>query len=368
MKTNRLWRVALIVLLGAWLAVPVVSSPAQAQPLTYTVQKGDTLWGICEKFYGNPDLWPRLWSMNPFITNPHLLKAGDVLRLAIQEKEKKTSPAETPAPKPETPEKPKGPMGVDASRLTKVAALGFLSRAPVAPAGRIFSALGQGLLLAKGDIAYVAIPRDRQVNPGDFLAVYGSSSAVRDPLDKKKTGILVYFSGRMVVRGKVSENTQKEIGRKVQDLADGALYAAEILSSWREIHVGDPVMAWEPVSPCVRPQPSKQDIVTHIFAAKNLDQMIGQWSVVYLADGYRHGIRRGNVFEIIEKRRRDEMGKASFSEAFVGYLLVIESRPESASAVVISARREFASGATVRSIEWETAGKLISRLAECPLK
>ena len=51
------------------------------EPLTHTVQEGDTLWDICETYYGDSDLWPKLWEMNPFVTNPHLLEAGDVITL-----------------------------------------------------------------------------------------------------------------------------------------------------------------------------------------------------------------------------------------------------------------------------------------------
>ena len=56
-----------------------------AQQLTHTVEKGDTLWSICEKYYGDPDLWPKLWQMNPFVTNPHFLKPGDVIVLLEKE-------------------------------------------------------------------------------------------------------------------------------------------------------------------------------------------------------------------------------------------------------------------------------------------
>ena len=28
----------------------------------YKVRKGDTLWDICTKFFGDPYVWPRIWS------------------------------------------------------------------------------------------------------------------------------------------------------------------------------------------------------------------------------------------------------------------------------------------------------------------
>jgi nucleoid-associated protein YgaU len=62
-----------------------VPTDLRAQPSTHKVEKGDTLWSICEKYYGDPTLWPKLWEMNPFVTNPHLLKPGDVITLLEKE-------------------------------------------------------------------------------------------------------------------------------------------------------------------------------------------------------------------------------------------------------------------------------------------
>ena len=48
----------------------------------YTVVRGDTLWDICQVFFGNPEAWPGLWSINnDEITNPHYIFPGQLLRL-----------------------------------------------------------------------------------------------------------------------------------------------------------------------------------------------------------------------------------------------------------------------------------------------
>jgi hypothetical protein len=50
-------------------------------PPTYSVRRGDTLWDITGHFYGNPYDWPRVWSYNAEITNPHWIYPDQVVRL-----------------------------------------------------------------------------------------------------------------------------------------------------------------------------------------------------------------------------------------------------------------------------------------------
>ena len=55
-------------------------------PKSYFVKKGDTLWDISGVFLKQPWLWPKLWRLNPEVSNPHLIYPGEELRLVFDEK------------------------------------------------------------------------------------------------------------------------------------------------------------------------------------------------------------------------------------------------------------------------------------------
>ena len=45
----------------------------------YKVQRGDTLWDISQTFFGDGNFWPRLWSENSVLTNPHEISVGKAI-------------------------------------------------------------------------------------------------------------------------------------------------------------------------------------------------------------------------------------------------------------------------------------------------
>src|SRR5208283_2774499 len=47
---------------------------------THTVVPGDTLWDLSQHYLGSPWYWPKVWSYNPQIANPHWIYPGNQVR------------------------------------------------------------------------------------------------------------------------------------------------------------------------------------------------------------------------------------------------------------------------------------------------
>lgn len=55
----------------------------QRQDERYKIQKNDTLWDISRTLFGDGNYWPKIWSLNSAITNPHIIEPGNTIRFLL---------------------------------------------------------------------------------------------------------------------------------------------------------------------------------------------------------------------------------------------------------------------------------------------
>jgi len=335
-----------------WFSHPLL---AEKKAVTHVVQKGDTLWSICEKYYGDPYLWPELWEMNKFITNPHWLKPGDVITLLEYKREEKPTPAkqevEVSKPTEAAPaaEKPKEIRGINVESLTNVEALGFLRQAPVESWGRIFDQEAEKVLIGEKDIVYVKMNKEG-IKPGDRFTVYDLSEPIEDPVTREECGYLHSFKGVLMI-----EEAKK------------GYHVASIQEVYRSIQKDDLLLPYHPVSPCVLPLPYQGDLACRVIAGKENLHLHGQYSVVYLDSGFQEGVRRGNIFEVIEERKSNigEKQTVALPPEVLARILVLATTEQTSAGVVFQSSQNFGNGMKIRPAHWQTEFRGLAGLPTC---
>ena len=377
MKTNGKAIASIFMILS--LILLAVPAPMGAQPSTHKVQRGDTLWSICEKYYGDPALWPKLWEMNPFVTNPHLLKPGDVITLIEKED---ISKKRTTQVKPPEETKPAPVMkGIDLSALTVPATMGYLSLTRVEPWGEITGSSKSTLGAEMGDKIFINFMNRPGVKPGEEFRV-AKPVPVRHPLTDRNLGEIITICGKVVVKEHLRQD----------------YFLAEVTQVFSDFGTGAIVLPMEPFSNCVQPMATDPKLYGNIVGAKEDRKIIGPGSVVYLDAGFKDGIHRGQVFEIVRivkipylnlthkttQENLDEIADAFSKEEYLaelwkkvlegkklyefpqGKLMIVESRPASSTAVVLSSSEQLYSGAFIKGFSWAETPDFLTRLPSCP--
>ena len=314
-----------------------------AQPLTHTVVKGDTLQSICDLYYGDGKLWPKLWKKNPSVSDPNLLDSGEVILLFedIPIKTVSTPGIESMKSLIGGDDETWASTGVNVSEYCNVDVLGFLSPERVRPWGYVTSDETERIFLATNDTVFVTFEKGRKVKPGDAFNLYSESEDLEHPFTGENVGTVVAIKGRLVLKEAVSEN----------------LFKAEIVDSHKIMKVGDPILPYTPLSPCVQPSnpdwekcEDQKECSTSIAACKDHYELLGEYSVVYLNQGCKHGIKRGNFFAIVTRMETPVANEETLPDQLLGYLMILESRPETATAVIVYAKRDFVNGMRLKAV------------------
>jgi hypothetical protein len=226
----------------------------------HVVAKGDTLWDLAARYYGNPYLWPQIWEKNQYVLDAHWIYPGDPLVLGLNVAPVETlsqggAPGGTPG---ETAAPPEGvltagaatgapvPLGAE-SDIYCQGYVGDLDEPfPFAIIGSEFDALGLAgqtqrpvlgrgvhttswgppgtvkIGLSTGDILYVDGGRARGLVPGSMFTAVVPQQPIIHPVRGDVVGRYYRYLGRVRILS-VQENTAiAEIVQACDPIAVGA--------------------------------------------------------------------------------------------------------------------------------------------------
>ncbi|HVH47399.1 MAG TPA: LysM peptidoglycan-binding domain-containing protein [Labilithrix sp.] len=243
-------------------------------PPTHAVRRGDTLWGICGHYFNNPYQWPRIWSYNAQIQNPHWIYPGDQVKL------KSGGAAEAPAAAAAA--DPRANI-TDRRRQVPPDTVFLRNQGFIEDEsnnwGEITGAREDKMFLTDYDEVYLRIGGNHDLKIGQELTVYR-------PMKALPGGKLIEIQGTV----KVDQwNAKDRIARaRVTETLD---------TIERGARVGPIVRRFEVVPP-VR---NEKDVEASILSSVHPHNFYGQNQIVFLDKGDEEGLKPGNRLFVIRK-------------------------------------------------------------------
>ena len=258
-------------------------------PDRYTVQKGDTLWGICDAYFHDPWRWPKVWALNPDVTNPHWIFPGQTIRIGGMTQ---SAPGSDEGARPSLVK----PM----SELTRVAPapprppgsgalreVGFVDTEELAFAGTISGSREEKIMLASGDQTYVEFAKDKLPRLGQRYTVYkvDSDHPVKDPEAGKVLGYLVRIFGDVTIEGVTDRTIATGTLRDVVEPIERGYRVGPLFRQFKTI----------------KPRPSATSGSARVVAAVQPNLLIAEGMFVVLNRGRHQGVEAGNRLRILRQ-------------------------------------------------------------------
>lgn len=315
-------------LLLALLAMPaIVFAAAQEEPAIYVIKKGDTLWGLSDRFIKDPNYWPNMWSKNSQVTNPHFIYPGQKVRIFPDRMEfvPKEEAAAIPA---------KGSTSATAvaAALQEVAAEktytlygteGMLVDNGFRPYGSVVGMLHGRIIAGVDDIVYTDIGTDLKASGGDKFSIFRKDVSVNHPLNNEGLGFKMIPLGTLQLTDVERKASRAIITASTREISPGAFLLPYKENRRREISLKN----------------SAKELKGCIVESYNGVSTIAAGDVVYIDLGTSQGAEEGNMLYIVRDVTIDQRyveGRIdNLPQELIGALVVLEAGKKTSSALVV---------------------------------
>jgi len=325
-------KIRLAVLLFALaLFVPGLALAADEEPTVYVIKKGDTLWGLSERFVKDPRYWPNMWSANSQITNPHLIYPGQKVRLAPEragvEAEEPTAaarPMATAAKQAAAPVQTETVAEVSDERTYSMRGNeGFMMETDAKPAGIVVSILHDRIVAGDDDIVYTDIGRAQGVKGGEKFAVYRKEGTVSHPLTNEIMGAKVVPLGTLQLTDVEHDASRAIITKAYQEISPGSYLMPYREDKRREVALKMPA----------------RELKGFIIESYSGARIIAAGDIVYIDQGSAQGAEAGNMLYVVRDETPDQQyveGRIDrLPQELLGALVILETGRKTATALVV---------------------------------
>ena len=319
------FRLLLLVLL----ALPtVVCAAGQEEPTIYVIKKGDTLWGLSERFIKDPKYWPNMWSKNSQVTNPHFIYPGQKLRVFPDRLEfiPKEQASVVAAPQKTA------SVSTVAEALKEVAAEktytlygteGFLADNSFKPYGLIIGAQHDRIVAGVDDIVYTDIGASLNAHGGDKFSIFRKDTAVNHPMNNEKMGSRIIPLGVLQLTDVESKSSRAIITKSFREIGPGAYLLPYKENRHREIALKN----------------NSSDLKGYIVESGSGASIIAAGDIAYIDLGSLQGAEAGNMLYIVRDVKIDQQyveGRIErLPQEILGALVILEVGKKTSVALVV---------------------------------
>ena len=254
-------------------------------PATHVVRRGDTLWDITWFYFNNPFNWPKVWSYNPEISNPHWIYPGDQVRLYAEGEGPQVAVAAASGVGATDDPTPFARRPVSSASSFRIRQLAFVDQTDLKFAATIDGSTDEKLMLSLGDSIYLAYPSGKPPKVGKRYAIYQKSKSIAHPVSGKKVGAYVKVIGEL----------------EVVSVKKGKRARAIITDSTDVIERGNKVGPLQQQFVNVDTTPNGKDATGTVVAQLVADELIGARQAVVVDLGKKQGVKVGNRMFVVRR-------------------------------------------------------------------